>query len=195
VIQPDREADAAAEFLAWLNDGTPPPLMADPEEATALVDRIKTLAHESVKADMTQWWRERGFKAAHMTQADLDEARVRLADLLIDVSTNGDESAGGASSGEPDDSDGDSRGAGDNHTAPAPEPDSTVVAVSPDADGGEAGQDVQPVSPSDATPDVEKDACVRCGSTRTKRIIVGGQVVCEIISACRARAELASSAA
>lgn len=44
-------------------------------------------------------------------------------------------------------------------------------------------------SPASEGSDPETAPCARCGSTRTKRIVVDDAVVCEIISACRARAE------
>lgn len=103
VIQPHRETEAAELFLQWLNDGTPAPPKADPEEGAAFVEQIKAVADAAVRRDMIEWWRERGWNSASMLMSELDEARSHLADLLIAASSGDEfgEQLAGPDHGEP----------------------------------------------------------------------------------------------
>lgn len=189
VIQPDREAEAAAEFLAWLNDGTPPPPRADAGDVVTFLALVKSQP-DDVRSAMNHWWgKERGFVSEKLTGAELDEARGYLADLLIEHGENG--RAGGASSGEPDDSHGGSGSengsAGDDRTTSDAVEASvgTAVAASPDANGEEGGHLPGPTSSSDAKP-----SCSLCGSTRAALVpYPEGETGyrCEIGSACETR--------
>lgn len=214
MIQPHREAELARQFVDWLNDGEAPPPRASDEDVAGFLDDVKG-RDDSVRQAMNAWWSAQGFTSDRVLVTELDAARAHLADLLI-------ESAGGATSGEPDESPGEVGDTGDDRT----NSDANAVAASPDAGGGEGssngdgiasspptavsdvqgsrdpaagngaseGPDSAPGSSRPSEPDPETDACTRCGSVRSARTVVRGEVVCEIIPACRQRQETAAKA-
>jgi hypothetical protein len=83
VIQPDRETEAAEQFIDWLNDGTPPPPLATPQEIGQLLAQVKGQP-DPVRHAMNAWWKDRGLRTGKITVPELDEARGQLADLLIE---------------------------------------------------------------------------------------------------------------
>jgi hypothetical protein len=83
VVQPHRETEAAEQFLDWLNDGTPPPPLATPEEIGQFLAQVKGQP-DPVRHAMNAWWKDRGLRTGKITIPELDEARGQLADLLIE---------------------------------------------------------------------------------------------------------------
>lgn len=195
VIQPHRETEAAETFLAWLEDGEPPPPMAPAEERAAFVDQIKAVDVAPVKAEMIGWWREMGYTSdTPLTVPELDAARGHLADLLIEhaeATRERDDFAEIDGSGEVPPALL-AQGAVEN-----PEPSSDVGEPGTSAgegetgDGGDSGPErgegsepetqvssnghsiaASPTiaegagSPSGPAPSVDKPACARCGSTK-----------------------------
>lgn len=84
VIQPHRESEAAEQFIAWLNDGEPPPPVAAEEDVVAFLAGVKEQP-PGVKDAMNAWWRDRGLHSETLTEDELTEARSQLADLLIEL--------------------------------------------------------------------------------------------------------------
>lgn len=82
MIQPHRELEAAEIFLKWLDDGEPPPPLADPAAVEEFLALVKAET-DIVRGSMNEWWKDRGLKAEGVTVADLADARAHLADLLI----------------------------------------------------------------------------------------------------------------
>jgi hypothetical protein len=184
MIQPHRESEAAETFLAWLNDGTPPPPPADAIASAAFAAKVKEQSG-AIRHAMNAWWKERGLVTEKLTAPQLDEAYAHLADLLLTApSANGSGEPDGNGSGES------TRPVGDDRTATEDQEPSgdTAVAASPDAESGE-GESLPPSSSSPDAIDPKKQPCARCGSKQAPRIVIADTVVCEIVPACRARAE------
>lgn len=88
MIQPHRETEAAETFLKWLDDGEPPPPVADPEQVSAFLADVKG-RDEQVRGAMNAWWKEHGYVAEKITVPELDAAKAHLADLLLGESAEG----------------------------------------------------------------------------------------------------------
>lgn len=82
VVQPDRESEAAAEFLTWLDDGEPPPPRAAEDEVRAHIAAVLA-APAGVDTAMTAWMNERGIEMKGPSEPDLASMNEHLADLLL----------------------------------------------------------------------------------------------------------------
>lgn len=147
VIQPNREREAAATFLEWLNDGEPPPPRASEDDVAAFLARVKEQP-DGIRAAMNAWWKERGFVSAKLTEPELEEARGHLADLLIDANDldSGEPAPRGAGDGDGDDAPAGER----SEDAPAATSNGHAAAASPDADGGGEASTPDVAPPPDA---------------------------------------------
>lgn len=191
VIQPDRESEAAAEFLTWLDAGEP---IADRPSIDALVEQMNAIFDETERATVKHLFVECFGMPNQLRAGQVDEARAWLAERIdgsgdvsqdntapapVDTSENPEPPPQGGRPGSPDGGSGDDS-TGD-HLATA------TVAASPDAEGA-----TNPV-PSAET-NGQKPVCRLCGSTKAGLEEDGEGWRCAIRAACEGRQALAASA-